>query len=341
MLIRPPCFASGKSALLAAMVLLPLSPIYAQPAHVTGQPMLHLNTSDLDASLALYRDLLGMEMFSPAPSFRDGANLGGAPGTKLKIAQLRAPGGDFRMELIEWTGAKLNPQHLRIQDPGQIMLSLDVHDFPGKLEGVKRLGLKVMSKNGEVETTGNQPALMILDPTGYLVELNDIDHAKNRAADAWDGPITAVRFYITVADLAKTVAFYNNVFGFGMPEPAAAQPAPTRIKTQFDQPAFTTFRLVRNGTFPGIKFPITFQEFGGVERHAAHHGVMDPGGAILPLTVTDLPAAVAAVQANGGMIGLGTTSETLPPDARAMWVRDPNGVLLRLSAPAPARGAAQ
>jgi predicted enzyme related to lactoylglutathione lyase len=126
-----------------------------------------------------------------------------------------------------------------------------------------------------------------------------------------------------------------------MAEPPAAQPAPTRIKTQFDQPAFTTFRLVRNGTFPGIKFPITFQEFGGVERHPVHHGVMDPGGPILPLTVTDLPAAVAAVKANGGTIGLGTTSEALPLDARAVWVRDPNGWLLRLSAPAPARATAQ
>jgi catechol 2,3-dioxygenase-like lactoylglutathione lyase family enzyme len=311
MIIPSPGPAFAKSALLAAMALLPLSPIHAQPAHVTGQPMLHLNTSDLDASLAFYRDLLGMEMFHSTP-FSDGANLGGAPGAKFRTAQLRVPGGDFRMELIEWTGAKLNPQHRRIQDPGQVMLSIDVHDFPSKLEGVKRLGLKVMSKNGEVETTGNQPALMITDPTGFLVE-----------------------------DLAKTVAFYNNVFGFGMAEPPAAQPAPTRIKTQFDQPAFTTFRLVRNGTFPGIKFPITFQEFGGVERHPVHHGVMDPGGPILPLTVTDLPAAVAAVKANGGTIGLGTTSEALPLDARAVWVRDPNGWLLRLSAPAPARATAQ
>jgi predicted enzyme related to lactoylglutathione lyase len=68
---------------------------------------------------------------------------------------------------------------------------------------------------------------------------------------------------------------------------------------------------------------------------------MDPGGPILPLTVTDLPAAVAAVKANGGTIGLGTTSEALPLDARAVWVRDPNGWLLRLSAPAPARATAQ
>jgi catechol 2,3-dioxygenase-like lactoylglutathione lyase family enzyme len=79
--------------------------------------MLHLNTSDLDASLAFYRDLLGMEMFGSTP-FRHGAALGGAPGAKYKTAQPRAPGGDFRLELFEWTGAKLNPQHRSIQDPG-------------------------------------------------------------------------------------------------------------------------------------------------------------------------------------------------------------------------------
>jgi len=43
------------------------------------------------------------------------------------------------------------------------------------------------------------------------------------------------------------------------------------------------------------------------------------------------------VKANGGIIGQGATSEALAPDARASWIRDPNGVLLRLGMPAPVR----
>ena len=220
------------SALFAAIALLPVSPLLAQPAHVTNQPMLHLNTTSLDASLAFYRDVIGMEMFSPAPQFRDGASLGGAPGAKLRTAQLRVPGGTFKMELIEWTGAELHPQHIHIQDPGAVMLSIDVHDFAAKLAGVKKLGLKVMSQDGVIDTSGNEPQLMLADPTGFLVEINDADHEKKPMANAWPGAITGVRFYITVEDMAKTVAFYNNVFGFGLPEaPPAPQPAAFRIKT--------------------------------------------------------------------------------------------------------------
>lgn len=330
--------ASRTSALAAAIVLLPVSLLQAELAHVTGKPMLHLNTTSLDQSLAFYRDILGMEMFHSTP-LSDGKNLSGVAGSQLRTAQLRVPGGDFQMELVEWTGATLNPQHMRIQDPGEVMLAFGVRDMKAKLQAARKLGLKVISRGGEIETTGNTPAIMLADPTGFIVELNDVDHAKNPPANALPGPITNVSIYVTVQDLAKTVNFYNTVFGFDIKEPAAAKPAPARVKQLFDQPAFTTFRTAR-GTFPGIQFPmINFQEFGGVDRKAVHHGVMDPGGPILPLTVTDFQAAIADVKATGGIIGPGTTSDTLSPDARASWIRDPNGMLLRLAMPAAPRPA--
>jgi len=272
-----------------------------------------------------------------SPKWADGKNLSGIADSKLRTAQLRVAGGDFQMEIIEWSGAKLNPQHLHIQDPGEVMLAFSIRDFNQKLEATKKLGLKVIAKDGEIETTGNLPAVMVADPTGFIVELNDVDHAKKPVETWWSGPIAGVGIFITAEDLAKTVNFYNHVFGFAMKEPAAAQPATARIKMLFNQPRFTTFRTAR-GTFPGTSFPgITFQEFGGVDRKAAHHGVVDPGGPILPLTVTDFAAAIEDVKANGGIIGQGATSEALAPDARASWIRDPNGVLLRLGMPAPVR----
>jgi len=335
---RSPRFFSGRSVLIGAAALLSVSAVHAEEARVTGRSMLHLNTVSLDQSLAFYRDILGMEMFNSAP-FNDGKNLGGTPGAKYKIAQLRVPGGEFQMELIEWTGATLNPQHLRIQDPGQVMLAISVHDFKTKLDAAQKIGLKAITKNAEIETTGNLPAVMLSDPTGFVVELNDADHAKKPLTNAWPGPIAGIGIFITTGDLDKTVNFYNRVFGFNMAEPVAAKPVSERVKTLFNQPAFTTFRTAR-GTYPGMQFPmITFQEFGGVDRKPVHHGVMDPGGPILPLTVTDFPAAIADVKSNGGSIGQGMTSETLGPEARASWIRDPNGMLLRLASPAPPRAA--
>jgi predicted enzyme related to lactoylglutathione lyase len=338
MKIHSPRLSFATAALFGAIALLPLSALQAQPARVTGGTMLHLNTTSLDQSLTFYRDILGMEMFHSTP-FNDGKNLGGAPGAKFRTAQLRVPGGDFQMEIIEWSGATLNPQHLRIQDPGQVMLAISVRDFKAKLEAARKLGMKPITRNGEIETTGNLPAVMLADPTGFVVELNDVEGAKTPLTNPWPGPIASVGIYITVEDLAKTVSFYNHVFGFNMADPAAARPAPARVKTLFNEPAFTTFRTTR-GTFPGIKFPmINFQEFGGVDRKPVHHGVLDPGGPILPLTVTDFPAAITDVKNNGGIVGQGATSETLAPDARSSWIRDPNGMLLRLAAPPPSRAA--
>jgi predicted enzyme related to lactoylglutathione lyase len=220
-----------------------------------------------------------------------------------------------------------------------VMLAISVRDFKAKLEAARKLGMKPITRNGEIETTGNLPAVMLADPTGFVVELNDVEGAKTPLTNPWSGPIASVGIYITVEDLAKTVSFYNHVFGFNMTDPAAARPAPARVKMLFHEPAFTTFRTAR-GTFPGIKFPmINFQEFGGVDRKPVHHGVMDPGGPILPLTVTDFPAAIADVKNNGGIVGQGATSEILAPDARSSWIRDPNGMLLRLAAPPPPRAA--
>jgi len=94
--------------LAAAMALLPVPLLHSESSRVTGKPILHLNTANLDQSLAFYRDILGMEMFHSTP-LNDGKNLSGVAGSKLRTAQLRLPGGDFQLELVGWTGATLNP----------------------------------------------------------------------------------------------------------------------------------------------------------------------------------------------------------------------------------------
>jgi hypothetical protein len=55
------------------------------------------------------------------------------------------------------------------------------------------------------------------------------------------------------------------------------------------------------------------------------------------VTVQGFPEVITALKANGGTVGLGATSDTLAADARTTWARDPNGMLLRISLPAPPR----
>lgn len=342
-------FAGIVMAALAALSAFPhaqaVPPAPAAPPaapRVTNVSILHLNVTNLAQSLALYRDVLGMELTAPLAAPRAGGALVSEPGGMLQTTILRVPGGTFSMELVEWTGIPLRPQQARIQDPGAIMLALFVRDLDAKLAGVKRLGLKVLTTNGEPFVSegrggGRNRAVMVRDPSGFIVELEETVGAPAGGAPLPPGPISSVAIWLTVQDLAQTVNFYNRVFGFTLPAAAEARPAPERIKALFGDTSLATVRMAR-GTFPGTETGINFQEFSGPDRKPVRHRVQDPGGPIFTMTAPDFPAVIDGVRANGGIIGDGATSATLAPDARASWVRDPNGLLIRLSAPQPPRG---
>src|SRR5262249_28467341 len=144
---------------------------------------------------------------------------------------------------------------------------------------------------------------------------------------------------LSVADLAQTVRFYNESFGLTMPAPMDARPVPEQFKALFGEPSLATIRMAR-GVFPASDFRMNFQEFRGPDRRPAHHRVQDPGGPVLVIQVNDFQAAINRIKANGGIVGQGDTSDALAPDVRASWIRDPNGVLIRLSMPAAPGGAA-
>jgi catechol 2,3-dioxygenase-like lactoylglutathione lyase family enzyme len=171
---------------------------------------------------------------------------------------------------------------------------------------------------------------MIRDADGFVVELVE----SGTPAGTGPGSITEVATYITVADLAQTVAFYSRVFGFDMAAPGEPKPTPERVKAFFGDQALATMRTAR-GTFPGSDVTLTFQEFGAPDRRRARHRVQDPGGPIFPVTVQEFPAVVEQVKASGGIIGVGESSVTLAADARSTWIRDPNGVLIQISMPRP------
>ena len=221
-----------------------------------------------------------------------------------------------------------------------MMLAMNVRDLDAKLAGAKKLGLKILSKdevpfiNSGRDGAKNR-AVMVRDPDGFVVEFTD-SSAPN--PNALPGPIGSVAMWISVTDLAKTVDFYNKVFGFTMAAPNPANPANERMKALFFNQAPIAAQRAARGTFPGTDVQINFQEFSGpTDRKTAKHRVQDPGGPILLVTVQEFPAVVELIKANGGIIGTGDKSETLAADARATWARDPNGVLLRVSPPAAPR----
>ncbi len=334
----PPAHAQAPAAPAAAAQTGP-APKPAGPGAV-AVGILHLNVSNLDQSLAFYRDVLGFEVTNPPVAPRANPGLVNEPGALIRTTIIKQPNGPFSMELVEWTGVPLKPQQLRIYDAGGVMLAIAVRDLDTKLAGARRLGLKILTKDetpfvNEGRNGARNRAIMVRDPDGFVVEFTDSSVPNPNAVN---GPIGSVTVFITVADLARTVDFYNKVFGFTMAAPMPANPANERMKALFFNQAAIASQRAARGTFPGSEFQINFQEFSGpADRKKAMHRVQDPGGPILLVTVQGFPEVINALKANGGTVGVGATSETLAADARSTWARDPNGVLIRISLPAAPR----
>jgi catechol 2,3-dioxygenase-like lactoylglutathione lyase family enzyme len=310
----------------------------AGPRTVTAS-FLHLNVASLEQSLPIYRDLLGMEIVTPPAAPREMKQLVDEPGALLQTVVLQVPGGSWKMELVQWHGIKVNPQQPRIQDPGEIMLAINVRGIDALVEGAKKLGLTVITAGGApIERTGadgtKNRAIMLREHNGFIIEFVEGGATPVMAP----AKVGSVAYYLSVKDLDQTVNFYNRAFGFTMDAPGKAAPPSDSMIKLFNDKSLKTVRMAR-GAFPGGT-EIRFQEFTGPNQHPVRHRVQDPGGPIMPVTVQDFPGVIAAAKANGGTIGVGETSATLAPDARSSWVRDPNGMLFQVSMPRPPAAAA-
>ena len=315
----------GEPAGEAAAPMTDEAPPGTVDAGIRNVSILHLNVADMDRSLAWFQGVLGMATVrdngGPSPT-----QIVAEDGAMMHTVVLEAPGDGFSMELVEVSGVELRPQEPSIQDPGAVMLAMTVSDLDGALAGARDLGLDVLSANGEpVVTEDRGRQVMVRDHDGFVSYLT-------QSTDPGPGtPTSAVLTFLSAADLDETVAFYNGVFGLGIDEPGELQPTSERILSLFDDRALAMMRIAQ-GTFPGTEVTLSFQEFSGAERTPVRHRVQDPGGPIFTMTVEDFAGVMERVEALGGTIGDGKMSATLAADASFSWIRDPNGLLIRVSA---------
>jgi catechol 2,3-dioxygenase-like lactoylglutathione lyase family enzyme len=132
--------------------------------------------SDLDRSLAFYRDLLGLEVIATQEK-RGGylAAIVGYPDAHVRMAHLRVPGDGHVVELFQYLApAGERPGRIEPRDAGASHLCLVVDDLPALYAQLVEAGAdSFVSPPVEVDTGINRGglALYLRDPDGIPVEL--------------------------------------------------------------------------------------------------------------------------------------------------------------------------
>jgi catechol 2,3-dioxygenase-like lactoylglutathione lyase family enzyme len=135
--------------------------------------------SDLDQSIAFYRDLLGLDLVHTQEQANEYTRkLVGYPDAHLRIAQFAVPGqprgrSSHDLELVEYVtprGAKFGPERHR---PGASHLALCVEDALGEYEKLTTAGVRFISAPQAITAGVNQGGYTcyFLDPDDITLEL--------------------------------------------------------------------------------------------------------------------------------------------------------------------------
>jgi catechol 2,3-dioxygenase-like lactoylglutathione lyase family enzyme len=138
---------------------------------ITSTNHTSFTVSNLDRSIAFYRDLLGFELTSLAerdPAFS--AKITGVPGAHLRVAYVRAPG--HSIELIQYLsppGIKLD---LRTSNIGCAHIAFNVDGLRKMYSELKAKGVHFKSEPLEVFAGPNKGAVAVYltDPDGITLE---------------------------------------------------------------------------------------------------------------------------------------------------------------------------
>jgi glyoxylase I family protein len=131
-----------------------------------------ITVSDLEHSLAFWRDVLGFELSHRAHQTGDLAEqITGVPGAEILIAVVKAPG--HKIELLEYR-APADCQHadLRPCDVGSIHVALTVDNLDAVLETIAASGWKAAGKPQTLTTGPNagKRVIYVRDPDGMTIE---------------------------------------------------------------------------------------------------------------------------------------------------------------------------
>ncbi|MBV8843651.1 MAG: VOC family protein [Bryobacterales bacterium] len=317
------CKLAVSAALAASFAL---AQTKAPAGDVTGVGNFSHIVADLDKSLAFYRVVLGLEPVAPPRPFDPNPaimKLGNTLGAQSRMVQLRVPGSELGVEIIEYKDIDRNPAHPRFQDPGAANLIVRFRDLDSVLARVKNSQAHILSAGGSPGAVRGSRVIFIQDPDGFICELS----GPETPAGGTGPNVTGGGFEVTVNDAGKIGSYYKPL-GFDT-IPVSAFNADKLMTDTAGTPG-AQFRQTR-AVIPGTSAFIGYIEFKDIDRKPLQTRVQDPGTAILQLTVRDLDSFLPKLKSAGfTVVSTGGEPVDIGPNARIALVRDPNNLFLEL-----------
>jgi catechol 2,3-dioxygenase-like lactoylglutathione lyase family enzyme len=132
-----------------------------------------ITVSNLECSLAFWRDVLGLELSHTAHQTGELAReITGVAGAEINLAVLRTPGG-HKIELLEYLApVDRKRANLRPCDVGSLHVALLVHDLDAVLERIAAFGWKAAGKPQFLKSGPNagKRVVYVRDPDGTTIE---------------------------------------------------------------------------------------------------------------------------------------------------------------------------
>jgi len=145
-----------------------------RPFRILAADHTGITVSNLERSLAFWRDVLGFELSHTAHQIGEMAReITGVAGAEIKLAVVKAPGG-HKIELLEYLAPTDRKQHVDLApcDVGFVHIALIVDDLKAILSAINESSWKAAGKPQTLQSGPNagKRVVYVRDPDGTTIE---------------------------------------------------------------------------------------------------------------------------------------------------------------------------
>jgi len=146
----------------------------SQPFRIIAADHTGITVSNLERSLAFWRDVLGFELSHTAHQTGEMASeITGVAGAEIKLAVVKTPGG-HKIELLEYIAPADRKRHVDFRpcDVGSVHVALIVDDLDAVLSAINVSGWKAAGKPQTLQSGPNagKRVVYVRDPDGTTIE---------------------------------------------------------------------------------------------------------------------------------------------------------------------------